>query len=213
MSILVTGTDTGVGKTISCAYLLKKYHSLVPNLRYWKPIQTGFPPDDDGETVKNISGLSSEFIISGLRFKNPVSPHFAAELENKVISIENLKQQYYHYSSSYKLIIEGAGGILVPITRNYLWIDWVQELKLPVVIVARSTLGTINHTLLTIEVLKNRKISIIGIIFCGRHDELYIHDNRKIIHEISKIPILSFFDINTDKSIDVDAENKIIRFL
>ncbi len=212
-SIFVTGTDTGVGKTITSAYLLKYYINYIPNLRYWKPVQTGFPPDDDGEVIKNITGLDSKYILHGLKFKEPVSPHYAAERENQIISIEHIKQNYYEYIKDYTLIIEGAGGILVPLTRKYLWIDFVSELRLPVLIVARSTLGTINHTLLTIEVLKQKNISIIGIIFCGKHDEPYIEDNRKIISELSSIPIISYYDINIDRNINIDPHKIILKYL
>jgi dethiobiotin synthase len=207
MPIFVTGTDTGVGKTITCGYLLKKYKNQIPNLKYWKPIQTGYPPDDDAETVKNLAEVNSTYILNGWKFKEPVSPHFAAELEKKEISIESLKKQFYDYNKKYSLLIEGAGGIMVPLTRKYLWINFIEELQLPVLIVARSTLGTINHTLLTVNILTNRKIKIIGIVFCGKYDEPYIEDNRKIIYEITKIPIISYFDINTDKNIEIDPYN------
>ncbi|GIX41569.1 MAG: ATP-dependent dethiobiotin synthetase BioD [Leptospiraceae bacterium] len=207
MPVFVTGTDTGVGKTITCGYIMKKYKDLISNLKYWKPVQTGYPPDDDARIVQEISSISSNSILDGLKFKEPVSPHFAAELEKTEISIEELKKQYKYYKENYPLLIEGAGGIMVPITRKYLWIDFVKELEIPVLIVARSTLGTINHTLLTVEALKQREIPIIGIIFCGKHNEPYIEDNRKIISELTKLPVISYFDINIDKFIDVDPQN------
>lgn len=207
MPVFVTGTDTGVGKTITCGYIMKKYKDLISNLKYWKPVQTGYPPDDDARIVQEISSISSNSILSGLKFQEPVSPHFAAELEKTEISIEELKKQYKYYKENYPLLIEGAGGIMVPITRKYLWIDFVKELEIPVLIVARSTLGTINHTLLTFEALKQREIPIIGIIFCGKYNEPYIQDNRKIISELTKLPIISYFDINIDKFIDVDPQN------
>ncbi|MCS7204113.1 MAG: dethiobiotin synthase [Leptospiraceae bacterium] len=213
MPVFVTGTDTGVGKTITSGYILKKYHQKYKNLRYWKPVQTGFPPDDDAKTVLEISNLSESWILPGWKYRAPVSPHFAAELENTEVPLSTLKEAYYNYSKEYSLLIEGAGGILVPLSRTYLWIDWVQELKIPVLIVARSTLGTINHTLLTVEALSKRNIPIIGIVFCGRYDEPYIHDNRKIISELTKLPVISYFDIHKDTNIDVDPNFIIEKYL
>ncbi|MFN3603680.1 MAG: dethiobiotin synthase [Leptonema sp. (in: bacteria)] len=204
MSIFVTGTDTNVGKTITCGLLLKKYYKIYPKIRYWKPIQTGYPPDDDTEVVHNISFLPKEYSLENIKFKLSVSPHLASEFENKVIDIDQLKKDFKKYSKTYSLIIEGAGGILVPLTRNYFWIDWIADLQLPVLVVARSTLGTINHTLLTIEVLKYRKLKTIGIIFCGKQEEEYIKDNRKIIQDISQLPVISYFDFTKEKDIDPD---------
>ncbi len=211
MSIFVTGTDTNVGKTITSGLLLKKYAKIFPKIRYWKPIQTGYPPDDDGKTVQEISGVSDEFILPNLKFKHPYSPHYASELENIKINLEVLKNQYKEYSQKYSLIIEGAGGVYVPLTRNYFWIDWIQELHLPVLIVARSTLGTINHTLLTVEALKNKNIHIIGIIFCGEQELDYIKDNRKTLQEITNLPI-HYFDFFKEKDIDPDPDHRIISF-
>lgn len=213
MSIFITGTDTNVGKTITSGLLIKKYSKKFTKIRYWKPIQTGYPPDDDSKTVQSISGLSEEYFLKNLKFKAPVSPHYAAELENQEISINNLIEKFINYSKYYSLIVEGAGGILVPLTRNYFWIDFIRDIKIPVVIVARSTLGTINHTLLTIEVLKQRNIEIIGIVFCGKQDEAYIRDNRKIINEISKIPIISYFDYYKEENIDPDPNLIIEKYL
>lgn len=206
MSIFITGTDTGVGKTITAGYLLKKYYKEIPSLRYWKPVQTGFPPDDDADTVIKISGAPKDRVIEGIKFRAPVSPHFAAELEHTEIVITSLTESFRLFTKSYSLIIEGAGGVMVPIRRDYLWIDWIEEISIPVLIVARSTLGTINHTLLTAYALKQRNIPVIGIVFCGRHDEPYIHDNRKVIHEITNLPVISYYDINADPFIDVDPD-------
>lgn len=212
MAVFITGTDTNVGKTITSGLLLKKYSKLLPDIRYWKPIQTGYPPDDDSKIVQNISGVSDNFILQGIKFKYPYSPHYAAELENAIIDIHNLKIQFKEYSQRYRLIIEGAGGIYVPLTRNYFWIDWIHELQLPVLIVARSTLGTINHTLLTIQALKNRNITIIGIFFCGEQELDYIKDNKRTINEITQLPI-HYFDYFKDKEIDPDPNHLLLPHL
>jgi|YNPMSStandDraft_2_1061718.scaffolds.fasta_scaffold14403_2 dethiobiotin synthase len=212
MAIFVTGTSTGVGKTITCAYIIKKYKNIIKNLKYWKPIQTGYPPDDDSKTVQILSEVDESYILPSLKFKEPVSPHFAAELENKEISVEQILNDYQNYKKHYKLVIEGAGGIMVPITRKYLFVDFVKDLNIPVLVVVKSILGCINHSLLTIEALKKRNISIVGLVFCGEHREPYLEDSRKIINELSNVPIISYFDINSDKQIDVDPNNILLKY-
>ncbi len=211
-SIFITGTDTGVGKTIASSFIIKAYKNLIPYLKYWKPIQTGYPPDNDSQTVKELAEISDEFILKGMYFKSPTSPHFAAEKENQLIRIEKIDELFLEYTKNYNLIIEGAGGIFVPINRYFFWIDWIQRWNLPVIIVSRSTLGTINHSLLTIEALKSRNIFILGIIFCGKHNEEYIYDNFKTIQEISNIKVISYFDLNNDKEIEIDPEKIIYSF-
>ncbi len=207
MAIFVAGTSTGVGKTITCAYIIKKFKNVINNLKYWKPIQTGFPTDDDSKTVQILSEVDENFILPSLKFKEPVSPHFAAELENKQVSVEQIINDYHYYKKHYKLVIEGAGGIMVPITRKYLYIDFIKDLNIPVLIVVKSILGSINHSLLTIEALKKRNIEIIGLVFCGEYNAPYLQDTRKIINELTNVPIISYFDINKDKEIDVDPNN------
>ena len=207
MAIFVTGTSTGVGKTITCAYIMKKYKNTINNLKYWKPIQTGYPPDDDSKTVQIISEVDESFILPSLKFKEPVSPHFAAELEKKEISVEQILNNYHEYNHKYRLVIEGAGGIMVPITRKYLYIDFIKDLNIPVLVVVKSILGSINHSLLTIEALQKRNIKIIGLVFCGEYNEPYLEDTRKIINELTNVPIISYFDINKDNEIDVDPKN------
>ena len=153
--IFVTGTDTGVGKTFVSSLLCK-----IGGYDYFKPIQTGKIEGTDSDFIKNTTGakIHKEVYL----YDQPVSPHLAAQQSNDEIVLEKIK-----LPSADKLIVEGAGGVLVPINKNQFIVDLIKYLNLPVIVVCRSTLGTINHTLLTIEALKLRKIDIIGVVMNG----------------------------------------------
>ena len=158
MKLFVTGTDTDVGKTIFSAAL-----AGALNATYWKAIQAGTLDRSDSNTVRNLSGLPSEQILGeGYRLTTPCSPHRAAEIDGLEIDPERLR-----LPDADPLVVEGAGGLLVPVTRKKLVIDLVSAWHLPVVLVARTTLGTINHSLLSIEALNSRKIALLGIAFVG----------------------------------------------
>lgn len=199
MAIFITGTDTNVGKTIIGAWLC-----LQMNASYWKPIQSGY-----------IDGTDSDFLhVCGIyvypeiyKFQNPLSPHVAAAMENIIIDPKNI-----HLPHNNKLIVEGAGGVLVPLTKNYLLIDLIESLNLPVIIVARSTLGTINHTCLTLEALRKRKIPVVGVIMNGPYNEL----NNNAVEEygntniLASFPLLKSVDYQSLKSIPLSLQFKQI---
>jgi dethiobiotin synthetase/malonyl-CoA O-methyltransferase len=172
----VTGTDTGVGKTIASAWLTLQTKSV-----YWKPIQTGTDVDpQDGDVVGQLIGR--DYVIpSHYIFSAPLAPLHAAQKENFEISIADLKLPL-----AKSLIIEGAGGVMVPITSSFLMIDLMALWQLPVVVVARTTLGTINHTLLTVEALRQRQIPIAGVILNGEQNDL----NCQAIAQWTQAPIL-----------------------
>ena len=151
--LFITGTDTGVGKTIVSAALLHRYRPLV-TLRYWKPIQTGIEQDDDTAEVRRLAVCTeSEVLDQGVRLPNPVSPHLAAQLAGQPIDLALLTSVVASRSRSDRWMVEGAGGMLVPINHAEMMADLVRALDLPALVVARSSLGTINHTLLTLESL------------------------------------------------------------
>jgi dethiobiotin synthetase len=155
----ISGTDTGVGKTIASAILLKKLKA-----DYWKPIQTGFPEDSDTAFIKKL--LAEEKIIyhpEAIKLKPPLSPFHAALQSNVSISAKDIKLP----DNNNSLIIEGAGGLLVPIEADFLMIDLIKKLGFKVILVSKNYLGSVNHTLLSIEALKNRRIPIAGLIFNG----------------------------------------------
>lgn len=188
MSLFICGTDTNVGKTIVSSVLLKEF-SDHKKIRYWKPVQTG-PKDEDLITVRKFSEVQNLDLPGLYHFKEPLSPHRAAELENKAIDLSQIVNAYTKHHRSYDLIIEGAGGLLVPLNRKTTWLDFLILSKLPVVLVAHSGLGTINHSLLNLRVLEENKISVIGIIYFGPENT----DNMKTISDFSSVSMIGHVD-------------------
>jgi dethiobiotin synthetase len=162
-SLIVTGTDTGVGKTVFAAALAGALDGA-----YWKPIQCGL--DDGGDTgrVRALSGLADDRILAeAYRFKLPASPHIAAKHEGVDIDLNRLARP----RSDRPIVIEGAGGLMVPLRPDLLQIDLFDRWQLPIVLVARTGLGTINHTLLSLEALRRRSMSVLGVAFIGDESE------------------------------------------
>lgn len=187
--LFVTGTDTNVGKTVLCAALLHRYREIVP-LRYWKPVQTGIEQDDDTAEVRRLGEcLEHEIFAAGVRLSKPVSPHLAAHWSGQIIEVADLTSLIKSIESPAAAgpwIIEGAGGVLVPLNRRDLMIDLMRALAVPVLVVARSSLGTINHTLLTVEALRARALSIAGVVMVGDKNS----DNRAAIEHYGAVPVL-----------------------
>ena len=182
----VTGTDTGVGKTVVSAALMIRLRTSAP-MRYWKPIQTGIEQDDDTLTVRSLTGCSEgELLTSGVRLHHPVSPHLAARLSGTAIDLPPLEDAFNEAARSARLIVEGAGGVLVPVNDLQFIVDLMARLDLPTVIVARSTLGTINHTLLTIDALHRRSLTIAGVVMVGPPDA----ENRSAIEQYGGVSVL-----------------------
>ena len=181
LQFIICGTDTDVGKTLISSFFVRGLKSF-----YWKPIQSGIETETDSQSILRLSGIKKEKILKeAYIFEKPVSPHWAAEIDGKKIDINLLNLPKIDGS----IVIETAGGLMVPITRNFLQIDQIRKWNLPVIIVCRSSLGTLNHTLLTIEALKKRNIKILGLIING---EKHL-DNPKTLREFSKLPIIAEF--------------------
>jgi dethiobiotin synthase len=184
--LFITGTDTNVGKTIVSSALMHRYRGLAP-LRYWKPIQTGAEKDDDTAVVRDLGACSDlEVMDKGYRLMRPVSPHLAAELSERRINIPEIERWMSEESGSSSWIVEGAGGVLVPINSWELMIDLMIHLTLPVLVVARSSIGTINHTLLTLEAIRNRAVQIAGIVMIGDKNP----ENRAAIERFGRVDVL-----------------------
>jgi malonyl-CoA O-methyltransferase len=158
--VFVAGTDTGVGKTVVSACLVRHFGA-----RYWKPVQTGLAEDEgDTATVMRLASLSAEDVWAPRHaLRAPLSPEAAALREDVVVGIDDFVLPRW----AGPLVVEGAGGILVPLGGGAMMADLMQRFGLPVVLVARSTLGTINHSLLSIEALRRRDISIAGVVLVG----------------------------------------------
>lgn len=172
--IIVTGTDTGVGKTVFAAALASALGAI-----YWKPIQAGLREETDRQAVLRLSGLSEERVLpEAYRLKTPASPHLAAEIDGVAIDPEALILP----NTDRPLVVEGAGGLLVPLTRDVAYIDVIGRWQAPVVLCARTTLGTINHSLLSIEALRTRGIALLGIVFIGDENA----ESERIIMEMGR---------------------------
>jgi dethiobiotin synthetase len=157
--IVVAGTDTEIGKTVFAAGLADWLDAS-----YWKPIQSGLVGETDSQTVARLGGLSSDRILpERYRLKTPVSPHQAAAIDGVRIDAAALELP----ETGARLVIEGSGGLMVPLDHSTLYIDVFARWKLPVVLCARTALGTINHSLLSIEALRHRDIPLLGIAFIG----------------------------------------------
>lgn len=155
-AIIVTGTDTGIGKTIFAAGLTQALAAT-----YWKPIQAGLSDKTDSEVVAHLSGQPT--LLETYRLNFPASPHLSAEAEGVVIDPKRLKIP----NVSGPLVIEGAGGLMVPINRKTLFLDVFADWQAPVILCARTQLGTINHTLLSLHALQHVGCPVIGVAFIG----------------------------------------------
>jgi len=185
--LFVTGSDTGVGKTVVSAALMHHLRTRVAKVCYWKPFQTGFPLDDDTATVRELGNCPDyEIAYPGIRLSAPLAPLFAARLEAKTVTIDDALQ-LHNFNSDEFFIVEGAGGLLVPINESEMMIDLIAQLAMPAVIATRSTLGTINHTLLTLEALRERDIPIAGVVMVGEPSP----DNQEAIEKFGNVPVLA----------------------
>jgi dethiobiotin synthetase len=186
--IFVTGTDTNVGKTVVSAALMVRYGAEAP-LKYWKPVQTGIEHDDDSREVARLAGIA-DIHDRGVRLRHPVSPHLAAQLAGTRITVRSLLDHLdgdADADGGTRWIVEGAGGVLVPINERETIADLIRALDLPVLIAARSTLGTINHTLMTIEVLRRRMLRVAGVVMVGEPNA----DNRMAIERYGAAEVIA----------------------
>ena len=190
--VFVTGTDTGVGKTLMSAILAKAWHA-----DYWKPLQTGVA-DEPGDTlsVTLLADLApSRVHAPAVVLQAPLSPWAAAPLEGVRIDTDALTCPV----TEAPLIVEGAGGLFVPIDDDMMMIDLIARLNLPVVLVARSGLGTINHTLLSLQALKAARIAIAGVVMNGPPSA----SNRLAIERFGKVPVIA--EVPALNSVDAAA--------
>jgi dethiobiotin synthetase len=176
----VTGTDTGVGKTVVSALLCAALDAI-----YWKPIQTGAREGTDRSAVMRLVQLSpTRTAPESYRFTPPVSPHLAARRAGVRIDLRRIKMP--HLAPCENLIAEGAGGTLVPINGTQFMTSLMRHLGLPVLLVTRTTLGTINHTLLSLAALRAAHLDIRGVIMVGKPNR----ENRRAIERYAKIEVI-----------------------
>jgi dethiobiotin synthetase len=176
----VTGIGTGIGKTIVSAIITEKL-----NADYWKPIQSGDLDQSDSLKVSSLLSNSKTIVHEeSFKLSQPLSPHLSAKLDNIELNIKNLITPH----TDNTLIIEGAGGLMVPLNDQELLIDYIKSLGVEVILVSQNYLGSINHTLLSIEVLRSKGIAIKGIIFNGTQNE----ESQRYIKQYSKADVLGF---------------------
>lgn len=180
LRLVVCGTDTDVGKTVVSAWLVQGLEAM-----YWKPVQSGLEGGGDRQRVIDLLQLPEHrWIPETYAFQAAVSPHWAAELENRVLEPRRLQLPP---SGTSPLVVETAGGLHVPLTRTWRQIDQLQRWNLPVVLVCRSGLGTLNHTLLSLEALASRGIPVLGLILNGP-----LHaDNPRTLEDLGGVPVLA----------------------
>ncbi|HEX9462710.1 MAG TPA: dethiobiotin synthase [Alphaproteobacteria bacterium] len=176
----MTGTDTDIGKTLVSACLAVAWRAA-----YWKPVQTGLAADPgDTATVAELAGLSPERVLRpAYAFQAPLSPHAAAAAEGTTIALERIQCP----QTTGPVVVEGAGGVLVPLNESALMADLIKRLGLPAIVVARTSLGTINHTLLSLEALRARDIRIAGVILNGEENP----GNRHAIETFGHVRVLA----------------------
>tara|TARA_Y100001970_G_scaffold196569_1_gene239033 strand:- start:11706 stop:12392 length:687 start_codon:yes stop_codon:yes gene_type:complete len=178
---ILCGTDTDIGKTLISSFFVRGLDSY-----YWKPIQSGIQDETDSQAVYRLSEVNPNKILKETYiFNEPVSPHWAAEIDCNIINRELLTIPKVNGS----LVVETAGGLMVPLTRDFLQIDQIKKWNLPVILVCKSSLGTLNHTLLSVEALQKRNIKISALLING---EKHL-DNPKTLKEFTGIPIIAEF--------------------
>ncbi|MCZ6778397.1 MAG: dethiobiotin synthase [Acidobacteria bacterium] len=169
--VFVTGTDTDVGKTVLCAALMS---SAPETVIYWKPVQSGLAESEgDTATVRRLAGLAPERVLDeGYRLAAPASPHHAAAAEKQEVSLAPLLDIIRRNDTPQRRwVVEGVGGLLVPLSASDLLPEVIKALGLPVLVASSTRLGTINHTLLTLSELEHRKLSTLGVVLMGPEDE------------------------------------------
>jgi len=191
VNYFITGTDTGVGKTYITKLLIESLRAEGKYAVGFKPVSCG--DRDDATILAAASGNLPLDEINPLHFPSPVAPYVAALLENKSIEPADIIASYYAISEKYQpVLVEGAGGWEVPITRNYLISDLAKDLNLPVILVAANRLGALNHILLTLGAIQSKGLKCAGIILNQLEDEMDtpMITNKGIIESLTTVPLL-----------------------
>ncbi|MBI5699949.1 dethiobiotin synthase [Candidatus Saganbacteria bacterium] len=190
----ITGTDTGVGKTYVTLWLAELLKKEGLDIGVMKPISCGPQKENDALYLKRKLKLKDPInLINPIHLSLPLAPYPASQLQKKKLSLSPIFSAFHKLSNKHDcLLVEGIGGVMVPIKRDYLVADLIKDLGLPALVVARAGLGTINHTLLTVEALRKRKIRIAGIVLNGfKRKDLSERTNTEVIEELTGIPIMA----------------------
>jgi dethiobiotin synthetase len=189
--IFVTGTDTAVGKTYVSCSIVRGFKKRGFNVGVFKPAATGNREDVVG--LMRAAGIDEPLdVVNPLFFKYPLAPMVSAGLSGKSVDLVKMRKAYEVLRKKYGcMIVEGAGGVYVPVKKGYFVFDMIKEFKLPVVVVAKPFLGTINHTLLTVNFLKSKGVKVLGVIISGgKNKTLSEKTNPKLIKELTGLPVV-----------------------
>ncbi len=220
----VTGTDTGVGKTVIAAALIKALDLLGIRACGMKPIETGCTGEghslipSDGMFLKSIARMNEPVnSISPCCLRSPLAPMVAAEIEGATIDLDKIKRSFVKLTETYQaIVVEGVGGLLVPITKNYFISDLAKEFGLPLIVVSRPDLGTINHTLLTVNYAIKEKLEVAGIIinytYLSEESSAAEETNPQAIMQLSPVPLIGVFPFLNAMSDEI-FEKEIIKNL
>jgi dethiobiotin synthetase len=208
-TLFVTGTDTSVGKTYVCARLLEFLTRKGVHAGYQKWVVSGVDKDlpEDLVLCLGAAGIKTTPELleqqAPFRFRFPASPHLAAEIEKREVDPEVIVENYVTLAAQYEwLIVEGIGGVMVPMRRDLLLADFLARLQPRTLVVARSGLGTLNHTLLTLEALRKRQISVMGVVFSDaeeQEDEMLVRDNMRTIEETAAVRVFGWLRRHKNK--------------
>ncbi len=209
-SFFISGTDTDVGKTIVSSILVKKL-----NASYFKPIQCGLNKNKkkDSEIVYDLCETKNIYPETYF-FKHPVSPYVASKIEKKKIDIQKIYREKEKFISR-STIVEGAGGLYVPIKKNFFVYDLIKKINLPLILVCRTKVGTLNHTLMSLDLIKKNKINFFGLIFTGEDEKETImaikHFGKQILKKNIKVLGRISFEKNINKT-NINNFVKAIKF-
>lgn len=214
--IFITGTDTGVGKTFVACGLIRALKDMGMNVCPIKPVESGcrvhkgnLVPADTTALVTASGVREPVDMINPYRLRHPLAPSVAAEIEGVKIDRRKILSAYNRLSNKYDItVVEGAGGIMVPVYKKYLFLDMAGDLGLPVVIVSRPGLGTINHTLLTIESLMHKGLDVKGVIINyaeGKKRGLCEKTSPEVIEKLGGVPVLGIVPYSDNRNRALDA--------
>ena len=196
--VFVTGTDTSVGKTIVAGGILKLLQG-TREAKYWKPVQTGTIVGDDTKDLITVTGLDAScFEKPFYSFPDPLSPHLAASKWGKTIEVDKIVEQFNGFKAKNRFhVVEGAGGLLVPLNNKDLQISLIEKLNLPAIVVVEDRLGAINHTLLTLQACRELDIPVLGVVMTKSRGEF---GNAPTIAQFGKVEILAELEPSQDSS-------------
>jgi dethiobiotin synthetase len=207
--IFVTGTDTGVGKTIVACGIARLLKFWGLNVGVMKPVATG--NQDDARLLMKAAGIREDLkLINPQFFKTALAPSVAAQVEGLEVNSSAIYKAYWHLSKKYEImVVEGVGGVKVPLGESTYVVDLIEALRLPALVVCRAGLGTLNHTLLTLDALADKKVPVVGVLFNGGTGKtLAEKTNPEALQDHSAVQVLGSLraDSRIKKNIDLTAQ-------